>query len=71
MCVPSDLRNNERVMWQSTEDVWGPIYERVAPHLPSAVHTAGSDWMPYGLNERLRFYRCKRCRSRACVCVCV
>jgi hypothetical protein len=51
-----DLRNNERVMWQSEEDVWGPIWQRIEPHIPKDVGSAR--WTPYGLNERLRFYRC-------------
>jgi prolyl 4-hydroxylase len=53
-----DWRNNERVMWQAPKDVWTPIWERIAPHVPNAVQLAGTHWTPYGLNERLRFYRC-------------
>lgn len=52
-----DLRNNERVMWQSTDDVWKPIWARIAPHLPESADMRSGKWTPYGLNERLRFYR--------------
>jgi len=52
-----DLRNNERVIWQSEEDVWGPIWQRIEPHIPKDVKMGAARWTPYGLNERLRFYR--------------
>ncbi|ELR20691.1 prolyl 4hydroxylase, alpha subunit [Acanthamoeba castellanii str. Neff] len=48
-----ERRNNERVLWRATADVWEPIWERVAPHIPNAINMCDT----YCLNERLRFYR--------------
>ncbi len=66
----TEWRNNERVLWRATTDVWEPIWKRVVPHVPNAISMCGTYWMPYGLNERLRFYRCTAHTCVMCVCVC-
>lgn len=53
-----DLRNNDRVRGQATEDVWRPIWARIERHIPNAINVEGTFSMPYGLNDRFRFYRC-------------
>jgi len=45
-------------MWQAVDDVWKPIWERLKPFIPEKVKLWKDTWIPYGLNERLRFYRC-------------
>jgi len=57
MVSDSSWRNNERVMWQAVDDVWKPIWERLKPFIPEKVKLWKDTWIPYGLNERLRFYR--------------
>jgi hypothetical protein len=57
MVMRPDIRNNMRVMWQSTDDVWKPIWERIQSLVPSVVEFRGTRWRACSLNERLRFYR--------------
>jgi hypothetical protein len=54
-----DLRNNQRVIWQSEKETWGPLWERIKHAIPDKVQYGGFTWRPISLNERLRFYRCK------------
>ena len=64
--IVTEWRNNERVLWRATADVWEPIWKRVVPHVPNAISMCGTYWTPYGLNERLRFYRCTYYRPYVC-----
>jgi len=57
MVEAKGVRNNKRVMWQSHEDVWNPIWERVSKYIPATTKLRSRTWKAYGLNERLRFYR--------------
>mmetsp|Transcript_14754 Transcript_14754/g.16375 ORF Transcript_14754/g.16375 Transcript_14754/m.16375 type:complete len:233 (-) Transcript_14754:35-733(-) len=57
MQARTDIRNNKRVIWQSDDSIWAPIYERIADLVPKTVKLNGVDWKACGLNERLRFYR--------------
>jgi len=57
MMLMPDVRNNMRVMWQSGEDVWKPIWNRVQTLIPQTVEMFGSKWTACSLNERFRFYR--------------
>ncbi len=58
MMLMPDVRNNKRVMWQTSDDVWKPIWERVKPLCPKEYQLRGRVWTPIGMNERFRFYRC-------------
>jgi len=57
MVMMTDLRNNQRVMWQTQEEVWKPIYERIKDHIDQSFELWNMNWTPYGLNERFRFYK--------------
>ena len=59
MIVRRDVRSNKRVMWQTTHEIWEPIWERIKTSLPDVIELHGKQWVPFSLNERLRFYRCK------------
>jgi len=51
------IRNNKRVMWQTQEDIWKPIWNRIQPLTTNTVSLWSRNWNAYGLNERFRFYR--------------
>jgi len=57
MVSAPDVRNNKRVMWQTDDSVYLPIYERIRELVPKVVRVRGEDWEVCGVNERLRFYR--------------
>lgn len=73
MVEDTSTRNNKRLIWQSQDgifvlanrfssfsEVWMPIWERVKDKVPGSAKVWASNWEPYGLNERLRFYRYKK-----------
>ena len=45
-------------MWQTQDEVWQPIWDRIKDHVDSSFDLWNLDWHPYGLNERFRFYKC-------------
>eukprot|EP01121_Diplochlamys_sp_Union-15-3_P012630 TRINITY_DN3811_c0_g1_i1.p1 TRINITY_DN3811_c0_g1~~TRINITY_DN3811_c0_g1_i1.p1 ORF type:complete len:256 (-),score=38.51 TRINITY_DN3811_c0_g1_i1:37-753(-) len=52
------IRNNKRVMWQTTPDIWEPIWHRIKPYIPDTVsYGTVREWKSCSLNERFRFYR--------------
>eukprot|EP01090_Pellita_catalonica_P014552 TRINITY_DN3746_c0_g1_i1.p1 TRINITY_DN3746_c0_g1~~TRINITY_DN3746_c0_g1_i1.p1 ORF type:complete len:232 (-),score=18.77 TRINITY_DN3746_c0_g1_i1:90-785(-) len=55
--IEDSSRTNYRSIWQTQDDVWKPIYDRVKDHLPQSITIYGRDWRFYGFNERFRFYR--------------
>ena len=59
----SDVRDNKRVMWDSPNEILQPIWERIKHLMPQTLSfSAATTWKlrsNQGLNERLRFYRCK------------
>jgi hypothetical protein len=54
-----EVRNNDRVIWQTNDDYLVPLWDRIKDHVEQSITIWGREWKPYGLNERLRFYRCK------------
>jgi len=61
--VDSSIRSNKRVIWQTSENIWKPIWKRVESLVPETL-TKGPEglelsgtWNRYSLNERFRFYR--------------
>eukprot|EP01087_Luapelamoeba_hula_P014015 TRINITY_DN4046_c0_g1_i1.p1 TRINITY_DN4046_c0_g1~~TRINITY_DN4046_c0_g1_i1.p1 ORF type:complete len:270 (+),score=39.22 TRINITY_DN4046_c0_g1_i1:754-1563(+) len=57
MIKDTGVRNNDRVIYQSQEEVLAPLWERMQPYLPEQLVLRGTPWNAYGLNERIRFYR--------------
>jgi len=57
MIKMDNVRNNKRVFWQTTQDIWGPIWERIKEVMPQDIMIGRSNWNTYSLNERFRFYR--------------
>jgi len=58
MVMMKEVRDNKRVMWQTTNDIWETIWERIKPFMPNdGIEFRRMRWLPYGLNERFRFYR--------------
>ena len=53
MIMMKDVRNNDRVMVDDFAEAHR-LYTRAEPFLPRRIK---KKWQPFGLNERLRFYR--------------
>jgi len=57
MKMMPELRDNKRVMWQTDNETWEPIWKRVKDFLPKNCEVFKKNWSSTGLNERFRFYR--------------
>jgi len=58
MVMAKDIRDNKRVMWQTSDDIWQPIWERIKALMPTeGIMFRREQWYPSSLNERLRFYK--------------
>lgn len=62
MIHASDVRDNERVMWEMPREELKVMWDRIKQLLPNDIKFGGKTWRlldPQGFNERIRFYRCK------------
>jgi len=57
MVMMPDFRNNQRVMWQTSSDVYEPIWSRIKDHIPQTSMLYNKSWTFSSLNERFRFYK--------------
>eukprot|EP01098_Paradermamoeba_levis_P006913 TRINITY_DN2868_c0_g1_i1.p1 TRINITY_DN2868_c0_g1~~TRINITY_DN2868_c0_g1_i1.p1 ORF type:complete len:275 (+),score=68.52 TRINITY_DN2868_c0_g1_i1:67-825(+) len=57
MVVRKDIRNNSRVIWQTEDNLWTPMWERIQNLVPAEIVLGKETWVKSGLNERFRFYK--------------
>jgi len=60
--MAKDVRDNLRVMWEASQEMMDPIWQRIAHLIPDSftIGSSGRTWRivkDHPLNERFRFYR--------------
>ena len=56
MVEAKDIRNNQRIIWQldQKDEILDVIWSRIKNEMPESEKLYGIEFLPIGLNERLR-----------------